>query len=68
MTIETQSTYEKLWHLRNVREVMLEALKAAELHLHDEIATFGARADFADTDVLKQLQVAIDLAEKNKGL
>jgi hypothetical protein len=68
MAIETQSTYEKPWHLRNVRAVMLDALKAAELHLHDEIAQFGARSDFADTDVLKKLQVAIDLAEKNEGL
>lgn len=68
MAIETESTYETLWHLRNVRAVMLDALKAAELYLHDEIASFGARVDSADTVVLKQLQIAIDLAEKNKGL
>lgn len=57
------SAHERACDQRRVINVLLEAVKAAELHIHDEIANFGARSDYADTDLLKKLQDAIVLAE-----
>ena len=42
---------------------LLEALKAAAKHIHDEIWQFGARADSADTNTLKAINAAIAKAE-----
>ena len=57
------NAYERACDPQDIIKVLLEAVKAAELHIHDEIANFGARNDFADTDLLAKLQKAIDLAE-----
>jgi hypothetical protein len=58
-----ESAYERACDQQHIIRVLLEAVKAAELHIHDEIANFGARSDYADTELLSKLQDAINLAE-----
>ena len=57
------NAYERACDQQQIIKVLLDAAKAAELYMHDELATYGARVDCMDTDLLKKLQSAINLAE-----
>lgn len=57
------NAYERACDQQQIIKVLLDAVKAAEFHMHDEIYKFGPRYDGPYTNLIKKLQAAIDLAE-----